>query len=343
MTRSRGIRFLAFGGRRIAYGISGDGPVLIAPAWWVSHLEHDWRNPAFRRFWEETGEGFQLARYDRPGVGLSDRDVPSGERTLEAEVELLAAVLDAMGCDRATLLGGSSGGCTAVAFAARFPERVERLLLYGTYADGASVAPAEVTAAILAAVRSHWGLGSRLLADVFLGEEAGGEREQFAEAQRAACDAETAAALLEEIYRTDVRACLGLVRAPTVVVHRRSDRAIPYELGRRVASGIADATLVPVNGSAHLPWFGDSRRVARALRTGLAPEGEPATVSEVVLSAREREVLALVAEGMTERGIAEQLTVSPHTVHRHMANIRAKLGRGSGASAVAEATRLGLI
>jgi DNA-binding CsgD family transcriptional regulator len=178
---------------------------------------------------------------------------------------------------------------------------------------------------------------------VFLGDESSGEREQFAEAQRAACDAETAAALLEEIYRTDVQAQLGAVQTPTVVVHRRSDRAIPYELGRRVASGIDGATLVPVDGSAHLPWFGDSRRVARALRTGLAPEREPATVSEVVLSAREREVLALVAEGMTERRIAEQLTVSPHTVHRHMANIRAKLGRGSGASAVAEATRLGLI
>ena len=230
----------------------------------------------------------------------------------------------------------------------RFPERVDRLLLYGTYADGASIAPAKVTDAILAAVRSHWGLGSRLLADVFLGEEANDERDAFASAQRAACDAETAARLLEAIYRTDVRALLGEVRAPTVVVHRREDRAIPYELGRQVAAGIEGATLVPLEGSAHLPWFGDSRPVALALRTGLSPDSEAAEpardpAAPVVLSAREREVLALVAEGLTERTIAERLTVSPHTVHRHMANIRVKLGRGSGASAVAEATRLGLI
>jgi DNA-binding CsgD family transcriptional regulator len=131
-----------------------------------------------------------------------------------------------------------------------------------------------------------------------------------------------------------------------VVVHRRADRAIPYELGRQVAAGIAGARLVPLEGNAHLPWFGDSLGVARALRTGL-PAGAGQTDTRepppVLLSPRERQVLSLVAEGMTEREIAERLIVSPHTVHRHMANVRAKLGRGSGASAVAEATRLGLI
>jgi pimeloyl-ACP methyl ester carboxylesterase/DNA-binding CsgD family transcriptional regulator len=343
----RGIRFFTLAGRRIAYGLSGSGPMLVAPAWWVSHLEHDWQRPRFRGFWEHLGEGFQLVRYDRPGVGLSDRDARAQDATLDSEVELLGAMLDALGCERATLMGGSSGGCTAIAFAARFPERVERLLLYGTFADGAAIARSEVREAIVAAVRSHWGLGSRLLADVFLGDAGGEEREQFAQAQREACDAETAAALLEQVYRTDVRGQLAAVGAPTVVVHRRADRAIPYELGRLVAAGIENATLVPLDGSAHLPWFGDSSGVARALRTGIAggdPRGEPEEAARgVTLSPREREVLALVAEGMTEREIAERLVVSPHTVHRHVANIRAKLGRGTGAAAVAEATRLGLI
>src|SRR3954452_25145782 len=199
MTQSRGIRFFPFGGSRVAYGLSGSGPLLLAPAWWVSHVEHDWQQPGFRRFWEELGNGFRLVRYDRPGVGLSDRDVPAAEATVDREVALLAAMLDELDCDRVTLMGGSSGGCTAIAFAARFPERVERLLLYGTYADGASIAPPEVRDAILAAVRSHWGLGSRLLADVFLGDEGNAEREQFAQAQRECCDAETAASLLEQV------------------------------------------------------------------------------------------------------------------------------------------------
>jgi pimeloyl-ACP methyl ester carboxylesterase/DNA-binding CsgD family transcriptional regulator len=346
MSSSRGIRFFPFADRRVAYGLSGSGPLLVAPAWWVSHLEYDWQDTGFRRFWEAVGEGFRLVRYDRPGVGLSDRESRPSDATLDREVELLAAMLDALECERATLVGGSSGGCTAIAFAARHPERVERLLLYGTYADGSSIAPPEVRETILAAVRSHWGLGSRVLADVFVGHEGGSERDAFAQAQRRACDGETAAALLEQIYATDIRADLEQVAAPTVIVHRRADRAIPYELGRQVAAGIDGAVLVPLEGGAHLPWFGDSLEVARALRTGLpaqaveAPDAQP---SADLLSPRERQVLVLVAEGLTEREIAQRLIVSPHTVHRHMANIRAKLGRASGASAVAEATRLGLI
>jgi pimeloyl-ACP methyl ester carboxylesterase/DNA-binding CsgD family transcriptional regulator len=346
MAHSRGIRFFPFAGHRVAYGLSGSGPLLVAPAWWVSHLELDWQNPRFRRFWEATGKGFRLVRYDRPGVGLSDRDVTAEQSTLEREVELLGAMLDALDCERATLFGGSSGGATAIAFAARFPRRVERLLLYGTFADGAAIAPGEVREAILTAIRSHWGLGSRLLADVFLGDEGSAEREQFAHAQRESSDAETAAVLLEQIYATDVRSQLERVSAPTLIVHRRGDRAIPYELGRQVAAGIEQAALVPLEGNTHFPWFGDDVAVTRALRTGLPSEdgqqteaGEPA----VVLSPREREVLSLVADGMTEREIADRLVVSAHTVHRHMANVRAKLGRGSGAAAVAEATRLGLI
>jgi pimeloyl-ACP methyl ester carboxylesterase/DNA-binding CsgD family transcriptional regulator len=347
MPESRGIRFFPFAGRRVAYGLSGSGPLLVAPAWWVSHLELDWQNPRFRRFWEAMAEGFRLVRYDRPGVGLSDRHIPSQEATLEREVELLGAMLDELDCGRATLFGGSSGGATAIAFAARFPHRVERLLLYGTFAHGASIARGEVREAILSAVRSHWGLGSRLLADVFLGEEGSAERRQFAQSQRESSDAETAAVLLEHVYGIDVRSALERVTAPTVVVHRREDRAIPYELGRQVAAGIERAALVPLEGSAHLPWFGDEAAVTRALRTAMlsddGPQIDPAGASTVVLSPREREVLSLVAHGMTEREIAERLVVSPHTVHRHMANVRAKLGRGSGASAVAEATRLGLI
>ena len=77
---------------------------------------------------------------------------------------------------RLSLFGGSSGGCAAIAFAARFPERVERLMLYGAYADGASITVPSVREAILAAVRSHWGIGSRLLSDIFLGEAAPSSR-----------------------------------------------------------------------------------------------------------------------------------------------------------------------
>jgi pimeloyl-ACP methyl ester carboxylesterase/DNA-binding CsgD family transcriptional regulator len=341
------IRFLTVDGRRLAYEVAGEGPLLVCPAWWVSHLELDRGNEAFARFWEAIGDGHSVVRYDRLGVGVSERLLREQDLTVAGEVAVIGALLDELGAERVSLLGGSSGGCAAIAFAARFPERVERLVLYGAYADGPSISPPAARQAIVAAVRSHWGIGSRLLSDVFLGEATGAEREWFTRFQRLATSADAAVALLEQVYRNDVRDELPLVKAPTLVVHRREDRAIPYRLGREVAAGITDATLVPLEGSAHFPWAGDADSVVRALRAVLAverqpvrPAGEPA---EVLLSRREREVLRLVANGLSDREIAEQLFVSPHTVHRHVANIRHKLGRGSRTAAVAEAARLGLL
>jgi DNA-binding NarL/FixJ family response regulator len=152
---------------------------------------------------------------------------------------------------------------------------------------------------------------------------------------------------LELVYRLDVRGYLPLVCQPAVVVHRRDDRAVPYRLGREVAAAIPGATFVPLQGSAHFPWHGDADSVVRACRQALAPvQSSPRDADEpeqVLLSQREREILACVARGLNDREIAEHLVLSSHTVHRHVANIRRKLGRTSRTAAVAEAARLGLL
>lgn len=340
------IRFLQFDGSRVALAVSGAGPPLVAAAWWVSHLELDWRDEAFRSFWGSVGAGHALVRYDHPGTGMSDREVDASTLTLDDEVALLGAVVDELGLQRVSLVGGSSGGCAAIAFAARFPERVDRLLLYGPYAHGASIAPAPVREALASAVRSHWGLGSRVLADIFVGEEHGEARRRFMRDQRASAHAETAAALLELTYRMDVRTLLERVHAPTIVVHRRDDRAIPYLCGKDVAASIPGARLISLSGDAHLPWVGDSMSVSRALGSFLAgahADPAPDGPAAVLLSRREREVLALIADGLSDREIAERIVVSHHTVHSHVAHIRRKLGSGSRAAAVAEAGRLGLL
>ncbi|HVQ53132.1 MAG TPA: alpha/beta fold hydrolase [Mycobacterium sp.] len=341
------IRFLPHGDRRVAYEMRGDGPPLVAPAWWVSHLELDWQSADFRRFWQRVAIGYTLIRYDRLGVGMSDRTVRDSDLSLDGEVATLRALLDELGLDRVSLIGGSSGSCTAVAFAAEFPERVERLVLYGSYPNGAVLTAPGVGDAILAAVRAHWGLGSRLLSDIFLGGADSAEHERFARLQRESATAETAAAVLDLVYRLDVRAHLPLVRQPALVVHRRDDRAVPSPLGREVAAAIPGATFVPLPGSAHFPWHDDTDSVVNACRQALAPvQPSPHFASEpesVLLSSREREILACVARGLGDREIAEQLVLSPHTVHRHVANIRRKLGRTSRTAAVAEAARLGLL
>lgn len=346
MAREAEIRFLPFSGRRVAYALTGDGPPLMAPAWWVSHVELDWQDPAFRGLWEAVADGRTLVRYDRLGVGMSDRELRDEDLTVDGEVALLCALMDELAVEKADLIGGSTGGCAAIACAARFPERVDRLVLYGAYADGASITTPDVGEALVATVRSHWGLGSRVLADIFLGDTNSAEQERSARYQRAAADPETAAALLESVYRKDVRPELAHVRAPTLVAHRRGDRAIPYHLGRELAAAIPNATLIPLDGNAHFPWAGDAASVARACRSALAPEAPARAGGEsaaVLLSTREREVLALVANGLSDQEIAEQLVLSRHTIHRHVANIRNKLGRGSRAAAVAEAARLGLL
>ena len=88
------IRFLRVGARRVAYEVRGEGPPLVAPAWWVSHLELDWESAGFRRFWEGVADTYTLIRYDRLGVGMSDRTVRDADLTLDAEVAMLRALLD---------------------------------------------------------------------------------------------------------------------------------------------------------------------------------------------------------------------------------------------------------
>ena len=324
----------------------GDGPPLIAPAWWVSHLELDWQSVGFRRFWEGVADGYTLIRYDRLGVGMSDRTVSDSDLSLDEEVATLRALLDELELDRVSLIGGSSGSCTAVAFAAAFPERVEQLVLYGSYPNGAALTAPGVGEAILAAVRAHWGLGSRLLSDIFLGGADSAEHERFARLQREAATAETAAAVLDLVYRLDVRAHLPLVRRPalvcivvTTVLCRRGSgvrsrrRFLARHSSRCRGARTSPGTMTPI------PW--SARAAKRWHRCSRRPPCERAGIGPAVR--REREILACVARGLGDREIAEQLVLSPHTVHRHVANIRRKLGRTSRTAAVAEAARLGLL
>jgi pimeloyl-ACP methyl ester carboxylesterase/DNA-binding CsgD family transcriptional regulator len=337
------IRFLPVGDRRLAYERRGEGPPLVAPAWWVSHLELDWQDPGVRRFWAGVGADFSLIRYDRLGVGMSDRAVHEADLTLDGEVAVLRTLLDELGLERVSLLGGSSGGCTAIAFAAAHPDRVERLVLYGCYPRGGVLTPPGVADAIVTAVQAHWGLGSRVLSDIFLAGAEAAAHERFARLQRESATAETAAALLRLVYGLDVRTCLPLIQVPTTVVHRRDDRAVPYRCGRELATAITGAAFVPLQGSSHFPWHGDVESVIRACRHALASQPAPPQDGGPELSAREREVLVCVAGGLGDREIAEQLRLSPHTVHRHVANIRHKLGSPSRTAAVAEASRRGLL
>jgi pimeloyl-ACP methyl ester carboxylesterase len=129
------------GGGRIGIAVVGSGPAVVLPAWWVSNVVEDWQFDPLRRFVEGLAAGRMVVRYDRLGTGLSDRDRGPETFTPEFEDATLCAVLDELGLARVTMMGISCGGCTAVSFAARRPERVDRLVLYGSYAQGHALGP----------------------------------------------------------------------------------------------------------------------------------------------------------------------------------------------------------
>jgi pimeloyl-ACP methyl ester carboxylesterase/DNA-binding CsgD family transcriptional regulator len=334
---------------RIAFAVVGSGPAVVLPAWWVSNVVEDWHFDPLRRFVEGLAAGRMVVRYDRVGTGVSDRERPHQTFTPEFEEAALCAVLDELALERVTLMGISCGGCTAVSFAASWPERVDRLVLYGSYADGHALGPPEARKGMVDLVRSHWGLGSRLLADMFGPSWSPESRAAFTAFQRASADAQVAASLLELIYETDVREDLPRVHVPALVVHRENDRAMRLRGAREVAALLPHAELVTLPGDAHLPWHGDGDAVLRAVAAYLgieapaAPASEPDTDGLDELSEREREVLGLVSQGLSDAQIAERLVISPHTVHRHMANILAKLRLPTRAAAAARAGRAGLL
>jgi pimeloyl-ACP methyl ester carboxylesterase/DNA-binding CsgD family transcriptional regulator len=338
------IRYADIGGPAVAWSSVGSGPVLVIGGWWSSHLELDWRDPLFREFVGMLAQHRTVVRYDRVGTGMSDRSVPL-TTTLEQELDTLTRLIDAIGADRVDLMGASSGGPVVAAYAAAHPDRVDHVVMYGSYLRGSSIATPAARDTLLGVVEHHWGLGSRVFADMFLPDASATEREAFAEFQRDSATRETALASLRTVFALDGSPYASAIVAPTLVVHRRDDRAIPFALGRELAREIPGATFVALDGLNHLPWRGDARALADVILgfLGVAVDRQPAPTARAELSARELEVLALVARGLTDQEIAAELVLSAHTVHRHVANVRTKLGVASRAAAAVWATENGLI
>lgn len=243
-------------GGRIAYVDEGAGPLVVLPPWWVSHLELDAQDPAYARFFARLAASFRVVRYDRLGVGMSDRSRPSF--TMESELDDLEALIDVVGGGPVHLLGFSCAGPVALAYAARHPERVRRLVLYGSYLCGASLSTDAVRTALIALVRANGRLGSRTLADIFHPGADADARRRFNELQRESAAPETAARLLELTYALDARPFVDQVRAPTLVLHRKEDVAIAHEQARALAASLPGATLTTLSGGAHFPWHGDA-------------------------------------------------------------------------------------
>ena len=317
------IKYCATPAGRIAYCATGSGPPLLVDPGWVSHVGRQLELFSLGSFVAGLAERYTVIRYDKPGCGLSDRD--AADLSFGTQVAVALAVADAAGAGRFAMFGASQGGQLAAAIAARYPERVEALVLYGMCADGRDLAPAEVRESIVALTRAHWGLGSKVLAGIFIPAPTAAEVQALTWIQREVASAPVAGQLLEVYYGTDVRPLLPAIRARTAVLHREADPATRFALGREVATLIPDATLIPLPGSSHLFYHGAWAEVLDAT-LGFLGEGEPAeqTVGPR-LTGRELEVAGLVSEGLTNHAIARRLSIAPRTAEAHVENIRRKL------------------
>jgi len=319
-------------GTGIAYSLAGSGPLLVLVPGWLSHLELSWAIPAERGFLEALAGGRTLVRYDKPGCGLSE---PTGRAwSMALELETLAAVLRAVGAERYDMIGTSFGAVVAAGWAAEHPGEVERLVLYGGWVRGAEVATPPVQRHVLGLLTQHWGLGNDLLADIFAPDADTPTRAALVGYQRAASSAETARAMLATSYAADITDALPRIGAPTLVVHRDRDRAAPPAQGAALAAGIPGARLEMLPGRSHLPYIGDVDALTHAIRRflGLAV---PRRSALPTLTPRQREVAALIADGLPNREIAARLGITERSAESHVERIRDRMGFRSRAQIAA--------
>ena len=245
-------------GKRLAYALDGDGPPIVFPAWWISHVEKDWERGPFREFFSALAQHHLVVRYDRVGVGLSDRDRDPKDITVDREVEHMGSLVDHLGLDKFTLFGVSCGGPIAISYADREPSRVRNLILHGSYLCGASISEPEVREALVGLVRASWGVGSKTLASMFTPDHSPEEVRRITAMQRESASSETAARLLMLTYSADMTAVAPGIAASCLVTHRHQDGVISFDAGRELAASLPGASFVPLDGRAHPPWEGDS-------------------------------------------------------------------------------------
>lgn len=253
------VRFCtASDGTRIAYATGGSGPPLIKTATWLSHLEFDWESPVWQPMLRAFAGSFSLTRYDERGNGLSDWDVD--DFTLDAFVDDLEAVVAATKVEKFALYGQSQGAPVAIAYAARHPERITHLVLYGGFAQGArrrgTALDVEREEAITTLMREGWGQDNPAFRQIFTSQmmpEATAEQMQwFNDLQRKTTSPENAARLRIAIDEMDVSDLLPELRVKTLVIHRRNDARQPFEQGRLLGAMIPDARFVALEGANHV-------------------------------------------------------------------------------------------
>lgn len=332
------VRFArAADGVTLGYQVFGQGPVLVwLPS--LSNIVAQWRVPALRAAYLGLARHLTVVLYDGRGTGTSDRRIDLDDLGVDAHLRDLEAVLDGAGIARASLLGYYHSVTTAIAYAARRPERVGRMVLFGGSPRLREVMSPAQTQALLSLVDQDWGLFADAAATAWFGWDRAASGRWVAESFRTATTAPVAKALFEAARAIDVTAEVERVRAPTLVIHRQRDEQMPVEVSRRLADRLPDGRLAELRGTTPTLFIEDPATDLR-LVTDFVVGGRSArpAVSPNALTPREREVLSLLPSGDSNAEIGRRLGIAVHTVERHLASIYRKLGARGRTEAAAYA------
>ncbi len=285
------VRFARSVGVDIAYRVVGDGPIdLVYVQGAVTHLEVYWELPQFRRYCERLAEFTRLILFDKRGMGMSDR-VP-GATTLEERMDDIRAIMDAIGSERAAVMGGSEGGPLAMLFAAAHPERTVALILHGAEVRERSdedwpwgESTDEAFEAAMASLPERWGDGRGM--DFIVPSVAGQEwaRAWRGRVQTYGCTPGAAEAFMRMAFEIDVRHVAPTISVPTLIIHAVGDQVCHVENARFLARTIPGARYVELPGADHAPWFDPDETVAeiQELLTGRRETSTPDRALATVL------------------------------------------------------------
>jgi pimeloyl-ACP methyl ester carboxylesterase/DNA-binding CsgD family transcriptional regulator len=331
-------------GVQLAWAEAGAGPTLIKAANWMTHLEYEWESPVWRHWIRFFSEHFHYIRHDERGCGMTDWNV--GDLSFARWVEDLEAVVAAVNPQEPfALLGISQGAATCIAYAVRHPERVSRLVLYGGYARGTysrgDPDKERLYRALIELTRLGWGKDNPAFRQVFTSRFIPGATDEqvcwFNDLCRKTTSPEIAARLLETRATIDVMELLSSVNVPTLILHSRDDDVIPIAEGHILAAGIPGAQFIELDSKNHILLEGEpawERFCAEVVEFMDVKESHGEDPAFETLTAREREVLALITEGLGNAEIAARLSISEKTVRNHVSNLFDKLGVWTRAQAM---------
>ena len=329
-------------GAQLAWAEGGSGPVLVKAATWLTHLQYDWESPVWRHWLRFFTDRFRFIRYDERGCGMSDWE--AGELTTNRWIADLEDVVEAAAPEAPfTLLGISQGAVACIGYAVRHPERVARMILYGGYARGhyhrGKPDAEREYRAILEVLRIGWGKPNpsfrQLFTSRFIPDGTAEQLAWFNALCQKTTSPDMAVKLLHLRAEMDVVDLLPEVRVPTLVMHAREDNVVPFAEGRLLASSIPGAQFIELASKNHVlledepAWqeFQDAVLEFAGLQA-------PADGAFDALSPREREILALLSEGLGNAQIGERLEISEKTVRNHISRLYDKLGVWNRAQAM---------